>query len=605
MYKKGSYDVVVEGHHSQVKLRVTFDEDKLSKIDVLEGSETREFMDDLKKRFIPEIVANQSLNVDAISGATKLTRAVTGGVEEAISEAGGDPEAFTNAPHVEEAKQADVNEKADVVVVGSGASGFMSAITAAKAGSKVVVLEKAGNLAAVNGVKVSGPFAVNTPVLKERGTTLTVNDVFQHVMNYTHWEPNSNLIRNYLEHSSEAVENLMDIGYKFKEANFRFKTPFVGEKGGFHLILNDVDERVSLWKKAYEKLGITVYYNATAEHLIEENGKIAGILAKRKDGSTITVHAKSVILATGGYLGNKKMLLEHLGTTHVNVAARGKSLCTGDGIKLGKQAGAILDKTFGYCGCEYGGTNPKASRPATQDKYDQNLAFKFGIYGNLLVDNQGKRFMNEGLLCDYPMSYGEEPTLRHSPYYAIVDQKYVDEMRDEGLYEYMTKRGANHDNWFIGSYYKQRGALKSLDTDIEEGIKEGWIIKADSIEELAEKTGFSHLAETVSTYNGYCDTGVDKQFSANPWYLTPVKNGPFYAIENEVSAWSTFGGIKTDDECRALAEDDTVIPGLYVVGTDNGSMMYSPYYDIPGFCYGSCIGSGVIAGHGASNFSKR
>ena len=83
--------------------------------------------------------------------------------------------------------------------------------------------------------------------------------------------------------------------------------------------------------------------------------------------------------------------------------------------------------------------------------------------------------MNEGLLCDYPMSYGEEPTLRHSPYYAIVDQEYVDKMRDEGLYEYLTKRGANHDNWFIGSYYKQRGALKSLDSDLEEGIHEGCI----------------------------------------------------------------------------------------------------------------------------------
>ncbi|MHA7078679.1 FAD-binding protein [Lactobacillus delbrueckii] len=142
--------------------------------------------------------------------------------------------------------------------MGSGASGFMSAITAAKAGSKVVVLEKAGNLAAVNGVKVSGPFAVNTPVLRERGTTLTVNEVFQHVMNYTHWEPNSALIRNYLEHSSEAVENLLEIGYQFKEANFRFKTPFVDEKGGFHLILTDVDKRVRLWTEAYEKYGCSL-----------------------------------------------------------------------------------------------------------------------------------------------------------------------------------------------------------------------------------------------------------------------------------------------------------------------------------------------------------
>ncbi|KRO19264.1 hypothetical protein IV58_GL001514 [Lactobacillus delbrueckii subsp. jakobsenii ZN7a-9 = DSM 26046] len=131
---------------------------------------------------------------------------MTSSVEEAITEAGGDPKTFTEAAHVTETKLPDADVTADVVVIGSGASSFMSAITAAKAGSKVVVLEKAGNLAAVNGVKVSGPFAVNTPVLRERGTTLTVNEVFQHVMNYTHWEPKSALIRNYLEHRVKRLK---------------------------------------------------------------------------------------------------------------------------------------------------------------------------------------------------------------------------------------------------------------------------------------------------------------------------------------------------------------------------------------------------------------
>ncbi len=143
-----------------------------------------------------------------------------------------------------------------------------------------------------------------------------------------------------------------------------------------------------------------------------------------------------------------------------------------------------------------------------------------------------------------------------------------------------------------------------MDSDLEEGIHEGWIVKADTLEELAKKTGFDHLTGTVASYNSYCEKGEDEQFGANPWYLSSVKQGPFYAIECEVSVWSTFGGVKTDDECRALGEDDQVIPGMYVVGTDNGSMMYSPYYDIPGFCCGSCIGSGVIAGHGAIAYAK-
>ncbi|AXI14883.1 Fumarate reductase flavoprotein subunit [Lactobacillus delbrueckii subsp. bulgaricus] len=100
MYKKGDYEVEAEGHHSTVKLRVSFDEEKLTKIEVLEENETQAFVDDLKDRFIPEVVANQSLNVDAISGATKLAKAVTSSVEEAITEAGGDPKTFIEAAHV-------------------------------------------------------------------------------------------------------------------------------------------------------------------------------------------------------------------------------------------------------------------------------------------------------------------------------------------------------------------------------------------------------------------------------------------------------------------------------------------------------------------------
>ena len=71
---------------------------------------------------------------------------------------------------------------------------------------------------------------------------------------------------------------------------------------------------------------------------------------------------------------------------------------------------------------------------------------------------------------------------------------------------------------------------------------------------------------------------------------------PFYVTENEPSAWSTFGGVRIDDCCRVLsAETNDPIPGLYAAGTDAGSLYYSPYYDIPGYCYGLCIDSGYIA----------
>ena len=418
-------------------------------------------------------------------------------------------------------------------------------------------------------------------------------------------DPSAALMHRCLEESKNAVENLVDIGYAMKEANFRFETPFYQEKGGFHLITNSLDERVELWNKALEEAGVQVLFNTTATGLLMDGDKAVGVTAKKADGTSVTVNAKAVIIASGGYLGNRDLQEKFLKTRKLNAAAGGNSLCTGDGIMMAEDAGAVLCKTFGYCPCEYGGTNSKASRPAKQDKYDQNYAFKFGLYGNLLVDQEGKRFINEGLLCDYPMSYGSEQIILNAPWYGIVDQAYVDAMSTIGLYDYTIAKGAEpvEGKWFIGNYFKGR-ILDKLPEDIEEGIREGWLAKADTLEELAEKFGLTDLPATVARYNEYCDKGVDEEFGTNPWYLSKIEKGPFYAVQCEPSAWSTFGGIRTDDKLRALKADNTPMEGLYVVGTDNGSLYYSPYYDVPGFCYGLCVDSGYIAANEAVEYIK-
>ena len=119
---------------------------------------------------------------------------------------------------------------------------------------------------------------------------------------------------------------------------------------------------------------------------------------------------------------------------------------------------------------------------------------------------------------------------------------------------------------------------------------EGRLVKADTIEELGEKFGLTHLAETVAKYNEYCEKGVDEQFGANKWYLSPIKEGPFYAVQCEPSAWSTFGGVRTDDCCRALDLDNQPIEGLYASGNTCG-MRFGPEYitPIPGVSIGMCL----------------
>ena len=603
-YTPGTYQATAYGNLSYVTVECTFSETALEKVEILSQNETPILFSQVQETLIPAIVENQALGLDGITGASNSSRAVKEAIADCVKQAGGDPEEWL-ARTVTATAGADETYDVDICVIGCGGSGFMASITAGKLGAKVLTIEKASSVAGVNGIKVSGPFAVRTSVLeaKEGGTTLEVEDVFQHVMNYTHWTPNPALMHRCLEESKNAVENLVGIGYAMKEVNFRFETPFINEKGGFHLITNGLDERVELWNKALEDAGVEVLFNTTATGLLMDGEKAVGVTAKKADGTSITVNAKAVIIASGGYLGNRDLQEKFLKTRKLNAAAGGNSLCTGDGIMMAEDAGAVLCKTFGYCPCEYGGTNSKASRPAKQDKYDQNYAFKFGLYGNLLVDAEGKRFINEGLLCDYPMSYGSEQIVLNAPWYGIVDQAYVDAMTTIGLYDYTIAKGAEpvEGKWFIGNYFKGR-ILDKLPEDIEEGIREGWLAKADTLEELAEAFGLTNLPETVAKYNEFCDKGVDEEFGTNPWYLSKIEKGPFYAVQCEPSAWSTFGGIRTDDKLRALKADNTPLQGLYVVGTDNGSLYYSPYYDVPGYCYGLCVDSGYIAANEAVEY---
>ena len=512
--------------------------------------------------------------------------------------------------------KADETVETDIVVIGAGAAGSMAAHVAAKNGAKVVLLEKGADLSAPNGFQVSGPFAVGTDVLKnkEGGTTLTVDDAFYHVMDYSHWTPNPALMKRCLETSKDAVGELSAIGYEFKEADFRFLTPFTGEKGGFHLILTKPDDRIKLWEASIEKDGIDLHFDAKAVSYIVEGDKVVGVNVE-EGKKKIAYKAKAVIMCAGGYLGNRDLQERFLKTRNLNAARGGESICTGDTILAAEQIGVALDKTFGFCPCEYGGTNQKASRPAKQDKFEQNTAFKFGLYGCLQVDQEGKRFINEGLLCDFPMSYGSEQIILNAPWYSVVDQDYVDAMKTEGLYKYTTGKGATTERdenaWFIGNYFNQEKSekmlypvLDTLDADIEEGIKEGWAFKADTLKELGEHFGLTDLEETVKKYNEFCDAGVDPQFGCRPWYLSKVAKAPFYVTQNEPSAWSTFGGVRTDDDCNVLKPDNTPMQGLYVVGTDNGSLYYSPYYDVPGYCYGLCIDSGYIAATEAVKYIK-
>jgi fumarate reductase flavoprotein subunit len=182
--------------------------------------------------------------------------------------------------------------------------------------------------------------------------------------------------------------------------------------------------------------------------------------------------------------------------------------------------------------------------------------------------------------------------VRQGKAYCIMDSDYYEAVKNEGIYAYL----GSHAEWVAGAeadYYKT--TPENAEAHLEQAIEEGWAVKADSLAEIAEAFGLTHLEETVEAYNGYCESGKDEEFYKSATFLKPVKTAPFYAFEYVPSAWGTNGGAKVDASLRALDGENKPIEGLFVAGVDAGSMYTMPYYDNPGSSVGLAVGSGVLA----------
>ena len=142
--------------------------------------------------------------------------------------------------------------------------------------------------------------------------------------------------------------------------------------------------------------------------------------------------------------------------------------------------------------------------------------------------------------------------------------------------------------------------LEKVEEGLEAGQSEGWVFKADSIEELAEAIDAPALVETVETYNAACAAGKDEQFYKPACFLQPIATGPFYAMQYEPSAWVTIGGIRTNDRLQAIDGDGLPIAGLYVAGADNGTLMSAPYCDYEGYSLMCAYCGGRLAGQYAA-----
>ncbi|GJM72246.1 hypothetical protein HMSSN036_44620 [Paenibacillus macerans] len=276
-FKAGTYTGEAEGKDGTVKVEVTMEEpDQIKDIQIISQTETEGLGDAALEKIKEQILQNQTLAVDAVSGASKSSEAMLTAVEKAVQQAGGDLTALKSGGVAKAGEGKTEKLQADVVVVGAGASGVSAAVTAADKGAKVIIVEKTGVIGGASNLSWAGKF-YNSSAAVENGIKVNVEQEIADWIANNHWRVDAAAIRQYVTKSGETYDWLKSKGYVTTFLNF------AGEQ--LH-VLPAYDTREQTLRKmlaaSVEKNGGQVITETTAKELMTDaSGAVVGVKPQR------------------------------------------------------------------------------------------------------------------------------------------------------------------------------------------------------------------------------------------------------------------------------------------------------------------------------------
>lgn len=496
--------------------------------------------------------------------------------------------------------------EADVVVIAGGMSGLCASVAAAEKGASVIVFEKSLTLGGAANMGM-GFFAAGSHIQKAALNDFSADDAFRLMMEYNHWRADARLIRKLYDQSASTVRWVEDMGVEFLGAFSYFKD----SKATWHLPKfpgsNKPAERgASVLVKAISdratELGVQFMFNTPAKSIIREGNRVSGVTALTADGEEILAECDAVIVCTGGFGDNPQMIEENLGYRHgVDLFSFRIPGLVGEGMKMVWAIGGGRTP----CNIEMTYESPGMSGGFYVDTIMRQP--------NLMVNLDGKRFINEEIMCNTPFTGNAINIQKKRVGFSIISDELIESYRDAG-YDY---RG--YHKYAIGTINGLQEALDSFFDQTNEdeqhimmmklaGVKDAeqkFLFKADSIEDLALQAGIDPkgLSKTVEEYNQMCDTGRDTLFGKATRYLRPIRGKVFYALAYYPSGYGSLGGIKVDDCLRVVTDEGDPIPGLYSAGTDSCNIFGDSYcFYLPGSTMGYAINSGRMAGYNAVDY---
>ncbi len=477
----------------------------------------------------------------------------------------------------------NVKNQADVVVVGSGASGLAAAVTAVEGGASVIVFERQRSIGGTSNF-FKGTFAVESDMQRERYITLTRDEAFKGIMEYGHWRNNPRLVRAIVDETAATIRWLQKEGVEFSDATINM----IDAPRTYHVIRGEGAAVVKILATRLKEKGGDIRLGAAAKRLIKEGNRITGVEVE-ENGEDVPVRAKTVIIASGGFANNKEWIKKYSGLDlGVNLVPVGNVDKMGDGIRMAWEAGAGEE---GIATLELFRIGPMAQELGKGGRV--SLAV---IQPDLWVNQAGERFCDESITF-YDTSEGNANVRHKEGYtYSMFDDSIVRRIMEQGIDKGITPesypgdRPANFDN-------DLRAAIQNAPTEVFEG---------NSVEELALKTGISPevLRATVEEYNRFCEKCHDDLFAKDPKYLRPLKGPKYYAVKARTVFLGTMGGIKVNHRLEVIDKKEKAIPGLYAAGYDAGGMYGHDYCMkiASGLSSAFAMNSGRIAGKSALQY---
>ena len=553
------------GKHGDVTVAVTFDSGKIKDIKIVKQQENpvlaAKVFTDLKQH----VIDTNSVQLDAISGATFSSKGFLDAVADAAKKAGvtlskADKKAIKKA-----VKALPKESSYDVVVIGAGGAGFSAAIEAKNAGANVVLLEKmpaVGGNSLISGAEMNAAKNWVQPKLgiNDDSPELHAEDTYKG----GDMKGDMNVIKVMTHNALDAAKWCRDyLGVRFEDDNLFF---FGGHSRKRALIPvgHTGTEFITKFQAKADELGIPVITNMKAEELIKDkSGRVVGVKATM-NGASYTFNAKGgVVLATGGFGANPEMVKKYNPKIDERFKTTDAPGTTGEALYMAERAGAQL-VNMGYIQ-----TYPICDPISGVIELIADARFD----GAIMLNQEGKRFVEELQRRDVL----SEAILKQTGGYCWV------------LW-----------NDKIGSI---SNTVKEHPTEYEAFTKQGIMATCDDLKCVANftKIPFDSLKGTVNRVSSMTGKGNDKDFNHRSG-LVDMTQGKYYVIKAVPSVHHTMGGVRINEKAQALTAEGKAIPGLWAAGEVTG--VTHGTNRLGGNAYTDIIVFGRIAGKAAAEAAK-